>query len=66
MLDKINNLQKFIILILILNIFLFPFYDNISGLNNEEEKMVWLGVTIVCGVGIFLFQNIRFFLTKRS
>ena len=55
--DKINNIQKFLILLLILNLFLWDIYDKISGLNNSEEWMLYIGVNITLFIGIILFKS---------
>ena len=55
--DKINNFQKILILLLILNLFFWNFYDDIPSLNDREELITYMGVNITLFIGIILFKS---------
>ena len=55
--DKINNIQKILILLLILNLFLWDVYDSLPVLNTSEEWKIYIGVNITLFIGIIFFKS---------
>ena len=52
-----NTIQKVIVLFVCALPFLFPFYDDLQGINNKEEEMLYIGTWVVSIVAFFLFKD---------